>query len=522
MHVLRIAAVRGTAAIAAANTYFQPDEYWQSLEIAHRIVFGYGYRTWEWAREPPIRSVIHPLLFVPVYLFANVTPGGAQAVLIVLHTASFYLLFTSSRTFSNTAEAALVSIALYFWPLTDRGVPRRRFLVALAAAYTAVLVRPTSIVLWAFLGVWHLADMSKRGALPVLKAITDAVLVGAVVLGVGLVADSLYYGRLVFTPATFFIENVVHSVAIFYGTHPWHWYLSQGLPAMLTVATPWVLAGWWNALIGRISARDPGAVQRLAYTALFVVAVFSLLSHKEFRFLQSVLPMLHVCGAIYLASAAPSVTNWSAASRSLPNPLRTLLLAQVPFLIYTLAFHSRGQVAIMGHLHDLASQERVHSIGFMMPCHSTPWQSHLHLPKFASEEPTNSGRLWFVGCPPPQPNDGPMYWDQSDFFYHDPITYIYDRFPHQVDPAFPPSPGEVKKAARVPPERAQFDLGWQHEWPSHLVVFDALLHVKAHNTSVKDILAEKGYTERLRVWNSIFHPDQRRRGSIVVLRHSAA
>lgn len=29
-------------------TYFQPDETWQSLEIAHRHQFGYGYETWEW------------------------------------------------------------------------------------------------------------------------------------------------------------------------------------------------------------------------------------------------------------------------------------------------------------------------------------------------------------------------------------------------------------------------------------------------------------------------------------------
>ena len=25
-------------------TYFNPDEYWQSVEVAHHWVFGYGYR----------------------------------------------------------------------------------------------------------------------------------------------------------------------------------------------------------------------------------------------------------------------------------------------------------------------------------------------------------------------------------------------------------------------------------------------------------------------------------------------
>lgn len=30
------------------QTYFDPDEYWQALEVAHHGAFGYGYLTWEW------------------------------------------------------------------------------------------------------------------------------------------------------------------------------------------------------------------------------------------------------------------------------------------------------------------------------------------------------------------------------------------------------------------------------------------------------------------------------------------
>lgn len=55
------------AALATSRTFFQPDEYWQSIEIAHRIVFGYGYQTWEWMTSKPIRSVVYPAMFVPLY-----------------------------------------------------------------------------------------------------------------------------------------------------------------------------------------------------------------------------------------------------------------------------------------------------------------------------------------------------------------------------------------------------------------------------------------------------------------------
>lgn len=49
------------------QTFFNPDEYWQSVEIAHRMVYGYGYLTWEW--DEGIRGILHPLLFAALYAF---------------------------------------------------------------------------------------------------------------------------------------------------------------------------------------------------------------------------------------------------------------------------------------------------------------------------------------------------------------------------------------------------------------------------------------------------------------------
>jgi GPI mannosyltransferase 3 len=51
----------------STQTFFQPDEYFQSLEVAHRLVFGYGYLTWEWMSQAPIRSIAYPLIYAPTY-----------------------------------------------------------------------------------------------------------------------------------------------------------------------------------------------------------------------------------------------------------------------------------------------------------------------------------------------------------------------------------------------------------------------------------------------------------------------
>lgn len=55
------------------RTFFQPDEYFQSLELAHHLVFGYGNLTWEWLAPNPIRSIVYPALNVPIYWLLKVS-----------------------------------------------------------------------------------------------------------------------------------------------------------------------------------------------------------------------------------------------------------------------------------------------------------------------------------------------------------------------------------------------------------------------------------------------------------------
>lgn len=54
------------------STFFQPDEFFQALEPAHQLVFGYGHLTWEWRCIHPIRSIIYPAVFVPAYWLVKI------------------------------------------------------------------------------------------------------------------------------------------------------------------------------------------------------------------------------------------------------------------------------------------------------------------------------------------------------------------------------------------------------------------------------------------------------------------
>ena len=47
---------------------FDPDEWWQAPEVAHRLVYGYGELTWEW--EHGLRGYTHILPFAALFQVA--------------------------------------------------------------------------------------------------------------------------------------------------------------------------------------------------------------------------------------------------------------------------------------------------------------------------------------------------------------------------------------------------------------------------------------------------------------------
>jgi phosphatidylinositol glycan class B len=38
------------------QTFFQPDEFYQTLEPAHHYIFGYGFLSWEWRDLPKLNT----------------------------------------------------------------------------------------------------------------------------------------------------------------------------------------------------------------------------------------------------------------------------------------------------------------------------------------------------------------------------------------------------------------------------------------------------------------------------------
>jgi GPI mannosyltransferase 3 len=64
------------------NTFFQPDEYYQSLEPAWKLVFGYGERTWEWTEG--IRGFLHPSVFALAWALLKILGLKDPDMLVIL------------------------------------------------------------------------------------------------------------------------------------------------------------------------------------------------------------------------------------------------------------------------------------------------------------------------------------------------------------------------------------------------------------------------------------------------------
>ncbi|POI26917.1 hypothetical protein CIB84_009334, partial [Bambusicola thoracicus] len=64
-----------------------------------------------------------------------------------------------------------------------------------------------------------------------------------VTLGTSLIIDRVFFGEWVLVQLNFLKFNVLQNLGTFYGSHPWHWYFTQGLPVILGTHLPFFIHG---------------------------------------------------------------------------------------------------------------------------------------------------------------------------------------------------------------------------------------------------------------------------------------
>lgn len=443
------------------RTFFQADEYYQALEPAHQYIFGYGYVTWEWREQ--LRSSIHPLLYAGGYKLVQLlsdddkrlvilVPKIIGAVLATIAEINLYRFvrlyksepiariclvlslvnpfnwYFSTRAFSNSFETTLIIIAFRYWPWKGH---KGNYHVSLFFAILSCIVRPTNGMMWIYLGIDYL---TRHFSVKLLIYSTIELLI---VLLVNTYLDYCFYGKLTFPIYNFVEFNVLKNLSIFYGTAPWHFYIFQAIPLMTTTLLPLLVVGLPKHM------NDP-----LVRAGLLMLIGFSFIDHKEFRFIYPLQPIMMMIAA----------SQWD----SVTKLVYPFLVINIIIGYFLTQINERGAIEI---LHHLPTDQ---SVGFLTPCHSTPWQSHIHNPDIS---------WWFLTCEPPlHLATGTLanvkaYRDESDRFYDDPDTFLTTI-----------------------------------EWPDRIVVFSPL----------EPLMARYPYSECHREFNSVFHWDDRRSGDMIV------
>lgn len=491
------------------NTFFQADEYWQALEPAHKAVFGYGYLTWEW--QYGLRSYLHPLLYMVPYWIAKLLGGGedgegcywyvlaAPKVVNALIAAvgDYYLywliqsrfrndrlaklvslmsLFSAwnwycwCRSFSNSLELTLTIVALYYLRIASVGK-------SLVVAAFACLVRPTNAIIW----LYSLPCVFWRRP----RYVILSVVIAAAVLLLDGTINYWFYSRFKIPLWSFFKFNVADSLSSFYGVSRIDFYFLQAIPILLLNYLPFFLYGFmstaWSDYKGLL---------------LWYLLVFTAIPHKEFRFIYPMMPVL----LTYSASGLLQLSSRISKRRVKQIAGITLALSAILSYYFT-QYHEVGELQIPTLVRDKIVvselQDRPISVGFLTPCHSTPFQSHFHLPESQAE-------IWFLTCEPPLAhNVAPgvaveEYMDESDYFYECPHMFLKRNFPEEMALNAMPS----------------LDAQWPHKWPHYIVMFSNLW--EDSDARVQEYLGEH-YAIVERVWNAPGHWDSRREGDLLIL-----
>jgi GPI mannosyltransferase 3 len=335
------------------------------------------------------------------------------------------------------------------------------------------------------------------------------------VLACSVLSDRLYYRVWTLPPLRFLYFNIAQSLAVFYGRNRADYYLTEGLPLLLTTALPFALVGTWQALRGKawrvssVPAQDDVArtiLQRLAWTVIIMTLSLSLIAHKEVRFLFPALPFLH------MLSAGPLDSFLSSPTLSRKAILTLALFVNLLLAGYTSQVHQRGVIDVLSYLrhkHEARAlipdgnsnpTSPATTVAFLMPCHSTPWRSHLVHPHIDA---------WALTCEPPL--DVPLserhaYLDEADQFYIEPGPSAWlERNMESV---------HTVSGSRTQRHWAQQDAALRsagrRPWPDHLVFFEQL------EPTLRKLLRDSAYSECWRGFNTHFHDDWRRVGDVVV------
>jgi 4-amino-4-deoxy-L-arabinose transferase-like glycosyltransferase len=308
--------------------FMHADEHFQSIEIAYKRVFGFGVIPWEF--EEGVRSWFYPgivTIIFKIMIFFGITDINTLMIGVRLFSVFCSMIpvvvsyFFAERLFNrNVGIVATIFISFWydfiFWSARTIGdslamnfvffgcflvflcLPRkncsqqeklttkRLFLYSFFAGINfgiAFMFKFSSIVVVIPLVVW-LFIYKKWKAVIFLSIGIFVILIAQGVL------DQLTWGSFLHSPIEFFKYNIIEGKNAIYGSYPFVAYIALFFDVYSEYSVVFLMF-----LILGVSCSKKESV--LLTTFFFYLLVFSFISHKEYRFILPVMPLLVIFAA---------------------------------------------------------------------------------------------------------------------------------------------------------------------------------------------------------------------------------
>ncbi|EPR80004.1 GPI anchor biosynthesis mannsytransferase [Spraguea lophii 42_110] len=406
--------------VILTETIFEPDEIWQNIEPINYFLFGHGVLLWDWLTG--IRTVVGLIFYIPNFilyhlllknriyydLFSFYLPRIISGLICVIsnyytirlgelyHKDRNDMIFRviishgiwlyGTRTHTDTLIMNLGVIIFYFFKKyliqiqsrnkkTENGNMEGSFLIPSALAFLLLsyifYLRPPSIVLLIPILLEIIIYYFNNSYVDLIKFLSTSILYAITFLSSFIVIDSLFVGKIFSSTIFFIMVNIIYGISELFGTSPFYF----------TILFFTVLVG--IQILEFIFKMNRNIV--VSSSAILYLLVYSIVGHKEMRFLLPAIPfVLIVCAEnkkIKVGNKNKRATKYKrniTKYLSIKNIIRFILIIQYLVSVFINVTHQR----VMPTLRYLKENTSPNDSIFFCVCpYSFPVYSYLTLHK---------------------------------------------------------------------------------------------------------------------------------------------